>query len=147
MTCQLKNLWCRWILLLLVSFVILLVLSPDSYTHQVYGRLDSAMFFMQGHAWTKGMVPYVDFTDSKGPLLFLIYAVGAWLSPTTYHGVFWISVIVYTLIFYFTYRSACLLMDNCGDRRPWSAALLSVGGRSFPSYMLRHAPRTSAASL
>ena len=50
MTCQLKNLGCRWILFLLASFVLLLVLSPDSYTHQVYGRLDSAMFFMQGHA-------------------------------------------------------------------------------------------------
>ena len=132
MTCQLKNLGCRWILLLLASFVLLLVLSPDSYTHQVYGRLDSAMFFMQGHAWAKGMVPYVDFTDSKGPLLFLIYAMGAWLSPTTYHGVFWISVIVYTLIFYFTYRSACLLMDDCSDGRPLAAAVLAVGGAFLP---------------
>ena len=83
----------------LLSFVLLFLLSPDGYTHQLYGRLDSAMFFTQGHAWSKGMLPYVDFTDSKGPLLFAFYALGAWLSPTTYHGVFWLSLGVYTLIF------------------------------------------------
>ena len=117
----------------LMSFVLLFFLSPDSYVRQVFGRLDSAMFFTQGHAWLKGMVPYVDFTDSKGPLLLAIYALGAWLSPTTYHGVFWISVVVYTLIFFFLYHAARLLLDDHDGHRSLAATILCVwGGCLFP---------------
>ena len=62
--------------LLLYSFLILFIVSPDSYTHDLYSRCDSAWFFMCGKAWMNGLVPYVDFADSKGPLLWLIYGVG-----------------------------------------------------------------------
>ena len=115
----------------LLSFVLLFLLSPDGYTHQLYGRLDSAMFFTQGHAWSKGMVPYVDFTDSKGPLLFAFYALGAWLSPTTYHGVFWLSLGVYTLIFLFTFLSARMLLNDHSGHRAMAATILCVGGGAF----------------
>ena len=117
----------------LLSFVLLFLLSPDGYTHQLYGRLDSAMFFTQGHAWSKGMVPYVDFTDSKGPLLFAFYALGAWLSPTTYHGVFWLSLGVYTLIFLFTFLSARMLLNDHSGHRAMAATILCVGGGCIPS--------------
>lgn len=148
MTCRLfYKLTRQWMFFFLMSFVLLFFLSPDSYVRQVFGRLDSAMFFTQGHAWLKGMVPYVDFTDSKGPLLLAIYALGAWLSPTTYHGVFWISV-VYTLIFFFLYHATRLLLDDHDGHRALAATILCVGGGAcFQSYMLRHVPRTSAHSL
>ena len=129
MTCKLYYKQTRqWMFFFLMSFVLLFFLSPDSYVRQVFGRLDSAMFFTQGHAWLKGMVPYVDFTDSKGPLLLAIYALGAWLSPTTYHGVFWISVIVYTLIFFFLYHAARLLLDDHDGHRALAATILCVCG-------------------
>lgn len=64
-------------LLFVYSFFILLVLSPDSYIYDLYHRCDTAWFFMCGKAWMNGMVPYVDFADSKGLLLWLIYGV-AW---------------------------------------------------------------------
>lgn len=134
MTCKLYYQQTRqWMFFFLMSFVLLFFLSPDSYVRQVFGRLDSAMFFTQGHAWLKGMVPYVDFTDSKGPLLLAIYALGAWLSPTTYHGVFWISVVVYTLIFFFLYHAARLLLDDHDGHRALAATILCVwGGCLFP---------------
>ena len=62
--------------LALFAFIILLLVSPDSYTHDVYFRVDSGCFFTAGKAWMNGMVPYIDFADSKGPLLWLIYGVG-----------------------------------------------------------------------
>ena len=45
--------------------------------------------------------PYLDFADSKGLLLWLIYGIGYLISPTSYIGVFWLSIIAYTITFEF----------------------------------------------
>ena len=54
----------------------------------------------------EGMTPYIDFADSKGPLLWLIYGIGYLLSPTSYLGVFWLSVLSYTVTFAAVWRTA-----------------------------------------
>lgn len=105
----------------LLTFVLLFAISPDSYTHGAYNRIDSAWFFMCGKAWMNGMTPYVDFADSKGPLLWLIYGAGYLISHYDYHGVFWISWAWYVAIFVVTYRTAELLLSE----RP-KAALLTI---------------------
>ncbi len=103
----------HWAMLFLLSFVLLLLLSPDSYLADIYGmRCDSAWFFTCGKAWMEGMTPYVDFADSKGPLLWLIYGVGYLLSPATYHGVFWLSVVTYTVAFHFIWLTARLFLKK-----------------------------------
>lgn len=76
----------------IISFCVLFFLSPDSYTHDLYDRIDTGWFFTCGKAWMNGMIPYVDFADSKGPLLWLIFGIGYLLSPNNYLGMFWISV-------------------------------------------------------
>lgn len=103
----------HWTTLFLMSFVLLLLLSPDSYLADIYGmRCDSAWFFTCGKAWVEGMTPYVDFADSKGPLLWLIYGSGYLLSPVSYHGVFWLSVIIYTVAFHFIWLTARLFLEE-----------------------------------
>ena len=92
----------------------LMLVSPDSYLHDLYNRVDSAWFYMCGKAWMNGMRPYVDFSDSKGPLLWLIYGVGHLISARDYTGVLWLSVASYTITLWITYRSALMLL---GDRR------------------------------
>ena len=59
-----------------------------------------------------GMRPYVDFADSKGPLLWLIYGIGYLISPTDYTGVYWISCLVYGITFYAIYRTAQLFVSR-----------------------------------
>lgn len=87
----------RAILLFFVySFVLLFFLSSDSYLYDLHYHMDSECFFICGKAWMKGMIPYVDFTDSKGPLLWFIYGIGYLLSHHSYVGVFWISIFFYT---------------------------------------------------
>ena len=90
-------------LFFLYSFFLLLILSPDSYIYDLYHRCDTAWFFTCGKAWMNGMVPYVDFADSKGPLLWLIYGCGYLLYNYSYIGVFWISCVFYTVSFVFAY--------------------------------------------
>ena len=60
----------------------------------------------------EGMVPYIDFADSKGLLLWLIYGIGYLISPTSYIGVFWLSVIAYTIMFEFMWRTARLFVGR-----------------------------------
>ena len=99
-----KNKIRKYLAFFLYSFCLLLFLSPDSYIYDLYHRCDTAWFFTCGKAWMNGLVPYVDFADSKGPLLWLIYGCGYLLSHYSYIGVFWISCAFYTISFVFAYK-------------------------------------------
>ena len=97
----------------LLSFILLLWLSPDSFMmHTAAARCDSAWFFTCGKAWMEGMVPYVDFADSKGLLLWLIYGLGYLLSPSSYMGVFWMSVASYSVVFHFVWKTSRLFLGR-----------------------------------
>ncbi len=98
--------------LFILSFGILFLVSPDSYTHDLFRHIDPACFYTCGKAWMNGMIPYVDFADSKGPLLWLIYGIGYLISPTNYIGVFWLSVILYTAILYYVFKTADIFLKN-----------------------------------
>lgn len=88
-------------------------LSPDSFLMAYWSpRCDSAWFFTCGKAWMEGMTPYVDFADSKGPLLWLIYGIGYLLSPTSYIGVFWLSVLAYTFTFAILWRTSRIFVGR-----------------------------------
>ena len=109
------------LLVSLLSLTILFCVSPDSYTHHLNGHGDSSWFYMCGKAWMNGMTPYVDFSDSKGPLLWLIYGIGYLLSPTNYLGVFWLSWIAYTITFFLTWTTARIWLS---ERSSYMATVL-----------------------
>lgn len=96
----------------LLSVLVLFFYSQDSYLYDLYNRVDSAWFFMCGKAWMNGMVPYVDFADSKGPLLWLIYGLGYLISPRDYTGVYWVTCVWYSFTYYFTYKLADIFLKN-----------------------------------
>lgn len=102
--------------------VILFFISMDSYLCDLYHRVDAAWFFMCGKAWMSGLVPYVDFADSKGPLLWLIYGIGYLIDHTSYIGVFWISCVWYGLIYFFTYKTARIFLRD--DKRALICTIL-----------------------
>ncbi|MGN1164807.1 MAG: ArnT family glycosyltransferase [Lachnospiraceae bacterium] len=102
----------NWLIMFVMATAIMMLLSRDSYLYLLGPRCDSAWFFMCGKAWMNGLVPYVDFADSKGPLLWLIYGVGYLLSHYDYHGVFWVSVVVYSFTFYFLFKTARIFLES-----------------------------------
>lgn len=105
---ELKILLCFWG----YSILLLLLLSPDSYLHDLYCRCDSAWFFTAGKWWMQGLKPYIDFSDSKGPLLWFIYGLGWLISHYDYIGVWWLSTLSYAATFYFVYRSAYIFTSR-----------------------------------
>lgn len=95
-----------------MALAAMILISPDSYLHDLFGRGDSSWFYLCGKAWMCGMDPYVDFSDSKGPLLWLIYGIGYLLAPESYTGVMWLSVLCYTATLYITYRTLRLWLQT-----------------------------------
>ena len=111
-----------FLLLLLWAMALLMLISIDSPLHESYNRVDSSWFYMCGKAWMNGLKPYVDFADSKGPLLWLIYGIGYLLAPHSYQGIYWISCLLYAVIFYYDYKMARLFFTDL--RRPLMVTLL-----------------------
>ena len=110
-----SQLWSKislWLMLWMFSAALLMVASWDSYLHDIYLHYDTPWFFMCGKAWMNGLKPYVDFADSKGPLLWLIYGLGYLISPRDYTGIYWISTLFFTIAFYYAYKSALLITGN-----------------------------------
>ncbi len=110
----------RLTILFLYSLFLLMWLSPDSFLMHEWGsRGDSSWFFTCGKAWMEGLTPYVDFTDSKGPLLWLIYGIAYLFSPTSYTGVLWFSVVALTVTLEFQWRTSRLFAG-------WRTSVVSV---------------------
>lgn len=123
----------RWhvaLIMLVYAFALLLFCGSDGFLRMDYQRYDSAWFFMGGKAWMEGLTPYVDFSDSKGPLLWLIYGVGYLLSPHSFHGVFFIELLFYWATFSLLYRTARML--GLGGAAALGAAFLMGGAFFFP---------------
>lgn len=76
-----------------------------------------------------GLTPYVDFSDSKGPLLWLIYGISYLFTPRSYHGVFWLGLLAYIWTYWLLYRTAYLVLG----RR--SKALLASMCMSVPFFL------------
>jgi len=99
-------------ILFLFVFILEFWVSINSYTHDLYNRIDSAIFFMCGKAWVNGMIPYVDYSDAKGPLLWLIFGAGYLLNNCNYLGIFWIECIFYTVAFFYCYKIGYLFLQD-----------------------------------
>ena len=80
--------------------------------HEWGSRGDSSWFFTCGKAWMEGLTPYVDFTDSKGPVLWLVYGLAYLLTPTSYNGVLWMSVVALTVTLEFVWRTSRLFAGH-----------------------------------
>ena len=96
-----KKDWLYFLLLAVLFGVFFYFVGEDSPLHDIFysrdhiDRRDTPWFFTCGKALMNGMVPYVEFADSKGPLLWLIYGLAYVISPDDYFGVWIINGIGY----------------------------------------------------
>lgn len=118
-------------MLLLFTFVAYFFTSIDSPVHDNmsahggYIRHDSAWYFMCGKAWVNGLVPYVDFADSKGPLLWLIYAVAYLFSPHSWAGLLWINALAYLATAFFLFK-VCMILTGSPKKSMWMGMMLNA---------------------
>ena len=96
------------------SFLVLLFLSPDSPLFNTCHHIDSAWFFMEGKALMNGLRPYVDFSDCKGPLLWLVYGIGYLISPRNFFGMYVVGSLFYAATLFFNYKTARIFLKSNG---------------------------------
>ena len=93
----------KWFYLLVffIAFTFVLFNSETTSIKFNYEGCDSSVFKMMGYVITEGGVPYVDYFDHKGPILYFINAFGEIISPQW--GLFLIQIIFcfFTLLLWF----------------------------------------------
>ncbi|MCR5328135.1 MAG: hypothetical protein K6E12_04750 [Saccharofermentans sp.] len=82
---------------------------------------DSAFFILVGQGMTKGLMPYRDFFDMKGPYLFLLEYIGQLICYGR-TGAFIVQCINLSICFYIT----CKTSDLFSKRRIWLHRLVAV---------------------
>lgn len=86
----------NFLILMVLGMLIGLVYMQTRPLEILPGR-DSGFFLYAGRQILQGKLPYVDFWDSKGPLIFYFNALGLWLGRESRWGV-WFLEIAFTLI-------------------------------------------------
>ena len=95
-------------LALLCAVLALMIASSSSFFYATNFWTDTNIYFTIGRGMTQGLMPYRDLFDHKGPLLFVLYALGACVSRTSFIGVFLLEVISLAAALYAGWRTVCL---------------------------------------
>lgn len=109
-------------ILLALAFVFSLMLTSNPWAKILPGH-DSSMFIYMGKEWVRGGVPYLSFTDHKGPSIMLVNALG-WLLPhvQVFGGIWWLE---YLAFFFYALAAYRLLRINLDSLKSILAIFLS----------------------
>lgn len=108
--------------LLLVSVAVLLQSPLAPYANGCVDN-DSSIFITVARSMMDGNILYRDVTDHKGPLVFIMDALGLWLAKGRLVGIWFLEVLSLYVASLFTYRTAQLLFDRIAS---WVATCLSL---------------------
>lgn len=88
---------------LIVSFVVLMICSQNSFLYAFNDWVDMNWYVTIGRGIASGKVVYRDLYEQKGPVVYLIFAFMS-LFGNTYLACFFLEVICGTIYMYFTYK-------------------------------------------
>ena len=73
---------------------------------------DVNVFYTMGKSFVLGYVPYVDFVDTKGPILILIYAIGYLISPDATFGIYILASFATFFTLLFLYKTSLYFLKD-----------------------------------
>lgn len=76
----------------IVAVVAITICSKSSPLYPLNDWVDANCFMTVGKSMIHGLVPYRDLIEQKGPLLYMIHAVAALISETSFLGVYFIEI-------------------------------------------------------
>ena len=97
---------------LLCAVLALLIASASSPLYAANFWTDTNIYFTIGRGMTQGLMPYRDLFDHKGPLLFMLYALGALISRTSFIGVFALEAMSLAAALYAGWRTVRLFGEG-----------------------------------
>ena len=93
---------------LLCSALALAIATTSSVLYATNFWTDTNLYFTIGRGMKHGLMVYRDLFDHKGPLLFMIYALCAAVSETSFIGVFLLEIASFAVMLYFAWRTVSL---------------------------------------
>ena len=115
---------------LLLAFAVLFFCSKSSPIYPINDWADANVYLSIGKGMTKGMVPYRDLYDHKGPLLFMLHALCALVSFDSFMGVFLMEVLQAAAFVYIAHR----FFERCGLQRMSWIAVTVLAVAAYTSY-------------
>lgn len=87
-----------------ISAVLLSVCTKSSFLYPVNDWEDANIFFTMGRGMMRGLVPYAELYDQKGPLVYLLYGLASLVSDSSFLGVYLLETLAFSAFLYFCYR-------------------------------------------
>ena len=107
---------------MIAAAAVLMIGTKSSFLYPLNDWVDSNCFYTMGKAMVHGKVLYRDLYEQKGPLLYMLHAIGYLISPGSFTGVYLIESVCGGLFLYSAHR---ILKPYCG----WaSIAVLPILG-------------------
>jgi len=107
----------------ITAAVVLLICSKSSPLYPLNDWVDANTFLTIGRGSLHGRVPYRDLYEQKGPVLYFIHTLAAWITEDSFLGV-WLTEIAAASAFLF--ETALLFRNNCGKYRIWGIPVIAV---------------------
>ena len=109
----------------LTAAIILMICSTNSFLYPVSGWCDVDCFVTVARGWMRGMMPYRDLAEQKGPLLYALHIPALLLFPGSYHGIWFLELIEVTAALFLSWKLARLYAPklSLGWIPPLAAAL------------------------
>lgn len=108
---------------LLIAFAFLFISTKSSPFYIFNDWCDANSYFTIGKAITKGVVPYKDLFEQKGPILYFIHAIAYIISNTNFIGVFILEVLSFSIFLY--YMSKIIELYCSKKNVLWGIALIA----------------------
>lgn len=76
------------IFIILTGLLTILICSKSSPLYPINDWVDANCYMTVGRSMTEGKMPYRDLFEHKGPLLYILHAIGALISDDSFFGIF-----------------------------------------------------------
>ena len=93
---------------LICATLALLIATSSSPLYATNFWTDTNIYFTIGRGMTNGLMPYRDLFDHKGPLLYILYALGALMSGSSFLGVFLLQTVSLACTLFIGWHTVCL---------------------------------------
>lgn len=96
---------------LLGAFVFITICSKCSFLYPINDWGDVNCYFTLGKGMLNGLVPYKDYFEQKGIVIFALYSIGVWLSQTSFWGIYLIEIFLFGMFLFVSIKTMELLVE------------------------------------
>ncbi len=127
---------------LLTSFLIMMFCTKCSFLYPFQDWEDDNIIGTVGRGMMRGMVPFRDLYDQKGPAAYFVFGAAQLLSPGSFLGLFAVEVVCFALFLYFSWKTVFLF-----ERRHAVLAIPLIGALVASAMSMAHGGSLEELSL